>query len=467
MNKIIEKFKEKTKGQNLFTFHGPFSPLLTGVPWTNSKESPATPSMPLLFVSMARDTQVVISDDSYKGHAKEVFEKYLKDQIEISHLKDLFDKTFTEARDLYERVFSSDIKQWGDSEIELTMDKACIYLWNLIARTLYMETFDRQIADSVVPEKYKKALEKIWEKSTHPVFESFEIRRKKQTVEIVRGYGISDEAARKATFIYTDYFLPKKVEEIKENLALCDVNQPVNFTSDDRKIYESWLGSLSQDERKLAEYIQFVMEMRDIRKDPIAWIQAVLAETAFEMARRAGIDKDIVPTISPLEYRGGIDWLKNNKEQLLLGKSGSVLFIQDNGEIEREFTSPESVKSDIDELLNLPKDISEIKGQPASKGNCRGVVRIVIDPEGQEAKDFENGNILVTSMTRPEFVPLMRKAGAIVTNEGGITCHAAIISRELKKPCIIGTKIATKVLKDGDRVEVDADKGVVRILKRV
>jgi len=53
-----------------------------------------------------------------------------------------------------------------------------------------------------------------------------------------------------------------------------------------------------------------------------------------------------------------------------------------------------------------------------------------------------------------------------VTDEGGITCHAAIISRELKKPCIIGTKIATKVLKDGDLVEVDADKGIVKILKK-
>ena len=69
-------------------------------------------------------------------------------------------------------------------------------------------------------------------------------------------------------------------------------------------------------------------------------------------------------------------------------------------------------------------------------------------------------------MTRPEFVPLMRKAKAIITDEGGITCHAAIISRELKILCIIGTKTATRLLKDGDLVEVDANTGVVKILKR-
>jgi len=59
----------------------------------------------------------------------------------------------------------------------------------------------------------------------------------------------------------------------------------------------------------------------------------------------------------------------------------------------------------------------------------------------------------------------MKKAVAVITDEGGITCHAAIVSRELKIPCIVGTKIATRVLKDGDKVEVDADKGVVKIIK--
>jgi len=70
----------------------------------------------------------------------------------------------------------------------------------------------------------------------------------------------------------------------------------------------------------------------------------------------------------------------------------------------------------------------------------------------------------VTSMTRPEFVPLMKKAAGVVTDEGGISCHAAIISRELGIPCIIGTKTATRRLKDGDQVEVNADRGIVKII---
>lgn len=72
----------------------------------------------------------------------------------------------------------------------------------------------------------------------------------------------------------------------------------------------------------------------------------------------------------------------------------------------------------------------------------------------------------MTPETTPNTVPYLSRVRAIVTDEGGITSHAAIVSRELRIPCIIGTKIATKVLKDGDVVEVDAKKGIVRKIKK-
>ena len=78
---------------------------------------------------------------------------------------------------------------------------------------------------------------------------------------------------------------------------------------------------------------------------------------------------------------------------------------------------------------------------------------------------FPENTILVTGMTRPEYLHLFKKAAAVVTDAGGILCHAAITAREMKKPTIVGTETATKVFKDGDLVEVDADKGVVRKLR--
>lgn len=108
-------------------------------------------------------------------------------------------------------------------------------------------------------------------------------------------------------------------------------------------------------------------------------------------------------------------------------------------------------------------DVKEIKGVIAQKGCAKGLVKIV--RKTAELDKVNNGDILVTQMTFPAFIQAMHKASAFITDEGGITCHAAIVAREMKKPCIIGTKIATQVLKDGDMVEVDADEGVVKILQ--
>ena len=105
----------------------------------------------------------------------------------------------------------------------------------------------------------------------------------------------------------------------------------------------------------------------------------------------------------------------------------------------------------------------ELTGQVACPGQARGVAKVIMGEK--DFHKFKPDDILVTVNTRPEFVPLMKKAKAIITDEGGITSHAAIVSRELNKPCVIGTQIATRVLKSGDRVEVDAYKGLVKILK--
>jgi phosphohistidine swiveling domain-containing protein len=104
--------------------------------------------------------------------------------------------------------------------------------------------------------------------------------------------------------------------------------------------------------------------------------------------------------------------------------------------------------------------VTELTGQVGCVGRAIGTVKIVIRPSDMEK--MKQGDILVSIATDPDIVPAMKKAAAIVTEQGGVTSHAAIVSREMNIPCVIGTKIATRVLKDGDRVEVDANKGIVR-----
>jgi pyruvate,water dikinase len=110
--------------------------------------------------------------------------------------------------------------------------------------------------------------------------------------------------------------------------------------------------------------------------------------------------------------------------------------------------------------------VKEIKGHPAQSGIAQGVVFLHGPGVLQGKKIPDVPFIIVSASTHPDDLPIMKSAVAIVTDEGGILSHAAIVSRELKKPCIIGTKIATKVLKDGDLVEVDAEKGIVRIIEK-
>jgi phosphohistidine swiveling domain-containing protein len=114
--------------------------------------------------------------------------------------------------------------------------------------------------------------------------------------------------------------------------------------------------------------------------------------------------------------------------------------------------------------IKVKKGIKELRGLVVSSGKAKGKVKILYTPK--KLSKMKKGNILVAPMTSPDYITAMRKAAAVITDEGGMTCHAAIVSRELKIPCIVATKIATKVLKDNDLVEVDAEKGIVKVIKK-
>ena len=102
-----------------------------------------------------------------------------------------------------------------------------------------------------------------------------------------------------------------------------------------------------------------------------------------------------------------------------------------------------------------------VKGLPAGKrGYGAGIAKVVLSID-EASKEMQKGNILVTDMTNPDFVPFMKMASAIVTNKGGVTSHAAIVSRELNIPCVVGTETATKMMKTGMEYTVDSRNGII------
>ncbi len=137
--------------------------------------------------------------------------------------------------------------------------------------------------------------------------------------------------------------------------------------------------------------------------------------------------------------------------------------------LENEASQPVVDENDIKTFLEVEKvespqkqqqfDGAIVKGFGASPGKAAGKVKVISNLE--ELAKVQKGDILVTTMTSPDMVPAMERAAAIVTNEGGITCHAAIVSRELGIPCIVGSRNATQILRDDMIVTVDATEGVV------
>tara|TARA_B100000315_G_scaffold259271_1_gene314634 strand:+ start:6 stop:1058 length:1053 start_codon:yes stop_codon:yes gene_type:complete len=174
--------------------------------------------------------------------------------------------------------------------------------------------------------------------------------------------------------------------------------------------------------------------------------------------------KEKVPfnLILELQYPEFQNYLKNSilqDKNILEQRYDHNVQLYENG-VSSLLTGEEAEK--IEDQIHNQQVSEEIKGQTGYPGIAKGKVKIIFDPN--KASHFEKGDILVTNMTRPEFVPLMEKAAAIVTDSGGLLCHAAVVAREMKKTTLIGTEKATKILKDNDLVLVDAEKGIIKKL---
>lgn len=464
---LITKFKERVNGDPLFVFQGPLSPLFMIVSW----QKEIHPLHTLLLIK-DRQAHLLLSDKEYVALATDKMRDYFSGKVSIESMQAEYDAWADETELIYQDVMRLDVQKLSDTELTDRMVQVN-KLFTDLCKTIYIENVDYEKILGVIGNNHKNKLDVIWERATEAAFISFEQRRLKKMLDVIAS-GDKD-TVRLLRFIFTDYFWTKndvdietEIQDLKKHFNEKQKAYEVYLQNITKKYQEHivWLDSLDQYSREIAEYAQLVMHLRDVRKDPIAQIQAILSTISVEMLRRANIDTTLAPLVLLYEYMRGIEHLVSIKENIEHRKNGCLYLAYADQTYEVEKCDYNIALHQIEELIKHPHTDtpSTLKGQIACRGVVRGTVRVVLDPH--DDKGFKQGDILVTSMTRPEFVPLMKKAGAVVTNEGGITCHAAIVSRELQIPCIIGTKVATQVLKDGDVVEVDAEKGIVTILEK-
>lgn len=251
-----------------------------------------------------------------------------------------------------------------------------------------------------------------------------------------------------------------------------DLSKQINFWENKAKKVKEITGifiKLNQLSKEDAEIIWLAKEyifLRTFRSDTINHALFYAIPLLKEIAYRLNLSYNDVLYMSPEEISTCLDKglivgdikISQRKNQWALLREGNEVYLL-QGEQAEKFADIQGLKKEY------PRNLKELKGHIAFSGKVKGTVKVVITTD--DLRKVLRGDILIAVMTFPSYITAMVKASAFVTDEGGMLCHAAIIAREMNKPCIIGTKIATKVLHDGDFVEVDADRGIVKIIKKV
>ncbi len=417
-----------------------------------------------------------IVNDSIEG-----FNRYLDDRFFTKNLEDNFLKNERQVDEIYKEYTYERIKN-ENIEVLYPLIQKAFDLIHISNSSLYFSLyFDKELCANVLSSKKypitKENLDKLWEKATVPIFRSFDGEQEYFGLSLLAQGKTISEIAEDCQFFYATYRDVQLLPEVRKRLMskYGDINtvdaenkrQEILFNEKKNlEEYNKWYKELLDEEKVIADYCQTVMRVRDRRKNFFAKVLTVNWRIAERIFKEASIDPKYIGFVLPtVELTKGVEFIKSIKKEIEKRADGYIIYMLFNGDIKINYDNFVEIKKEINEhhiKLEQPAVENIIKGQIACKGKVRGIARIILDAE--LGGHFKDGDILVTGMTRPEFVPLMKRSGAIVTDEGGITCHAAIVSRELNKTCIIGTKIATKVLKDGDIIEVDADKGIVRKL---
>ena len=242
------------------------------------------------------------------------------------------------------------------------------------------------------------------------------------------------------------------------------------ITHDQEKIYAEFQ---NDDLKRYASILQQSGLRRYKLKHTWSGGEYLCLNLIHELQKRIAIDfDDFIKTYSLSDVNAFLDTgTFLSSEEIQKRKKCRVIHYHDG---ERHFYSGDEAVAYKDARIPIHDEVSSsaqtIRGEIANKGLARGRARVVFVQDLQQfikdSDSFKHDEILVTTMTSPIMIPIIEKAGAIVTDEGGICSHAAISAREFKIPCVIGTENACSVIKTGDFLEVDANNGIVKILEK-
>lgn len=449
--------------------------------WSSSiKETVKFGESPLIIIYKDRWCRIYSYEKVHQKIVNYVFQKISKDRKHVTKIKKIFNQRIKEFLSFVSEIKKIDWHKFNTSDLIKIKEKYIKLYHQTVPYGEPLPYFLKEKLQTVLDKELLKKRNikvKEYEILMTPLYQSFLNRESKELWEIIRKYKAESvnfkkeikKHKEKYQWILFDYasltidekYLQRKAKEFLKNPPkFLDYKMLKRKKQEIIKRYK--VAILYRYYLNLLEDLFYLM---DRKKEILTQGHFAINFLHQELARRLNLDLDTLRWFFWREIKEALIKKKKLDKKLALSRkkfcvvkfSNGKVFFLDSREIRR-------LVSDIKKDEEIAKELTEIQGIPASPGRVKGKVCYL--KSARENSKIKKGEILLTSNTTPDFMPAIQKAKAIITNEGGLTCHAAIVSRELKIPCIVGTKIATKVLKDGDLVEVDAEKGIVKILKR-
>ncbi|MFH1053985.1 MAG: PEP-utilizing enzyme [Candidatus Woesearchaeota archaeon] len=420
-----------------------------------------------------KKTIIILNYQDLRDSGENVFKKYLLKEKERKQEYDFWIKTTERISEMLKQAET--VKEMSDEEINeflIESDKVYEDFWiygflpelstwggeQLIAKELKKEGINEvdEILEALsTPEELS-----FFQKEELELMRLKISKYKDKIKEHQKKYFWIRNSYGRVLNLPLDHF-EKELCKVSEKEALEKIKSIQNYIKQVRKKKQDVISkyNVPKEIQDICQTLSFCIGWQYTRKKFIFIYTHIFTEITKELGKRNNIpfsDLEMYARKDILNLAKGVkaeNIEKRKKAFLSYYHEDSNKLTYMFGEEAEKFIKP-YIEVEVDE------NIKEVKGTGASKGIVKGKVCILLTPDNMDKMD--KGDVLVAPMTSPDYVVAMRKACAVVTDEGGMTAHAAIVSRELGIPCIVGTRIATKLLKDGDIVEVDADNGIVR-----
>lgn len=363
----------------------------------------------------------------------------------------------------------AELAQWYDKMIQVYSSFA-VFVWYPWAITFFLEEWFREQLQHRYPDKWETMIECVgrtekriqMDNMIDAVCEWHLAKGSEQSLQAIadqygylNGYSTGHEP-------WTSQEIIKRAEP----LASCEQRLqelPIR-TATTKEEYQTLHNRLMHDDPQLSrvadaihEYIWLRTERIDVYKWSLHASKPFYRRVEELMGWRRGSAVHVTKN-EMLNALQGKATISNDEIERRLKTEYVVRMTIDDAQV---YCSPEEKQHIIAQTIGENSYTQqEVSGQIARRGQVEGTARVLLHTG--DVYQFQQGEILISNMTHPDYMPAIRKAAGIITDEGGIVCHAAVISRELGIPCVIGTGDATKIFKTGDRVMVDANSGIAK-----